>query len=84
MNQPAPIVPFSRPPLIVVVGAGLERSVVDAGLVVARPMMTLGVTFDHRFMDGSHGCAMAQLFRESLDDPGRFDEPDRHVAAARR
>ena len=25
-------------------------------------MMTLGVTFDHRFMDGYHGGEMAQIF----------------------
>jgi len=43
--------------------------------VVVRPMMTLGVTFDHRFMDGWHGGAMAQLFRAFLEDPARFDEP---------
>src|SRR2546430_16415136 len=37
-------------------------------------MMTLGVTFDHRFMDGWHGGALAQLFRAFLEDPARFDE----------
>ena len=72
----APLVPFSRTPLVVLVGEVQERPVVEAGRVVARPMMTLGVTFDHRFMDGWHGGAMAQLFRAYLEDPERFDQPE--------
>src|SRR5213596_3447680 len=71
----APLVPFSRTPLVVLVGEVQEKPVAEAGRVVVRPMMTLGVTFDHRFMDGWHGRAMAQLFRDFLEDPARFDEP---------
>ena len=71
----APLVPFSRTPLVVLVGEVQEKPVVEVGRVVVRPMMTLGVTFDHRFMDGWHGGAMAQLFRAFLEDPARFDEP---------
>src|SRR5437762_3244497 len=71
----APLVPFSRTPLVVLVGEVQEKPVAEAGRVVVRPMMTLGVTFDHRFMDGWHGGAMAQLFRAFLEDPARFDEP---------
>jgi len=69
----APLVPFSRTPLVVLVGEVQEKAVVEAGRVVVRPVMTLGVTFDHRFMDGFQGGAMAQLFRAFLDDPARFD-----------
>lgn len=72
----APLVPFSRTPLVVLVGEVQERAVAEAGRVVARPMVTLGVTFDHRFMDGWHGGAMAQLFRAYLEDPARFDAPE--------
>ncbi len=71
----APLVPFSRTPLVVLVGEVQERPVAEAGRVVARPMMTLGVTFDHRFMDGWHGGAMAQLFRAYIEDPARFEDP---------
>ena len=46
-------------------------------------MLNLGVTFDHRFMDGWHGGAMAQLFRAYLEDPASFDRPaEREVLAA--
>ncbi len=78
----APLVPFSRTPLVVLVGEVQEKPVAEAGRVVVRPMMTLGVTFDHRFMDGWHGGAMAQLFRAYLEDPGRFDEPKAAPVAA--
>jgi pyruvate dehydrogenase E2 component (dihydrolipoamide acetyltransferase) len=71
----APLVPFSRTPLVVLVGEVHEKPVAEAGRVVVRPMMNLGVTFDHRFMDGYHGGAMAQLFRAFLEEPARFDEP---------
>ena len=71
----APLVPFSRTPLVVLVGEVQEKPVAEAGRVVVRPVMTLGVTFDHRFMDGWHGGAMAQLFRAYIEDPARFEEP---------
>jgi pyruvate dehydrogenase E2 component (dihydrolipoamide acetyltransferase) len=71
----APLVPFSRTPLVVLVGEVQERAVAEAGRLVVRPMMNLGVTFDHRFMDGYQGGAMAQLFRAYLEDPVRFEEP---------
>ncbi len=78
----APLVPFSRTPLVVLVGEVQEKPVAESGRVVIRPMMTLGVTFDHRFMDGWHGGAMAQLFRAYIEDPARFDEPDAADVAA--
>jgi pyruvate/2-oxoglutarate dehydrogenase complex dihydrolipoamide acyltransferase (E2) component len=79
----APLVPFSRTPLVVLVGEVQEKPVAEAGRVVVRPVMTLGVTFDHRFMDGWHGGAMAQLFRAYIEDPARFEEPrTADVAAA--
>jgi len=71
----APLVPFSRVPVVLLVGEVQDKPVAEAGRVVIRPMMTIGVTFDHRFMDGYHGGAMAQLFRAFLEDPARLDSP---------
>jgi len=70
----APLVPFSRAPVVLLVGEIQERPVAEAGRVVVRPMMHVGVTFDHRFMDGWQGGAMAQLFRAYLEDPSRFED----------
>ena len=78
----APLVPFSRTPLVILVGEITERPVAEGGRVVVRPMMNMGVTFDHRFMDGFHGGAMLQLFRAYLEDPARFDRPEAPGLAA--
>ena len=56
----------------------------EDGRVVIRPVMNMGVTFDHRFMDGYQGGAMAQLFRAYLEDPARFEAPQARRAGARR
>ena len=78
----APLVPFSRTPLVVLVGEVQDKPVAESGRVVVRPVMNLGVTFDHRFMDGYHGGAMAQLFRAYLEDPARFDADQAAAPAA--
>jgi pyruvate/2-oxoglutarate dehydrogenase complex dihydrolipoamide acyltransferase (E2) component len=46
--------PVLNPPQIAILGIGrvAERAVVVAGQVVARPMMTLTLVFDHRALDG--------------------------------
>ncbi len=46
--------PVLNPPQIAILGVGrvAERAVVIAGQVVARPMMTLTLVFDHRALDG--------------------------------
>lgn len=70
----APLVPFSRTPMVVLVGEIEDRVVVEAGAPVVRPMLTLGVTFDHRFMDGFQGGRMIEIFREYMADPGAAGE----------
>jgi len=69
----APLVPFSRTPLVVLVGHVDDRPVAEEGRVVVRPMLTLGVTFDHRFMDGYQGGKMADLMRAYLSDPEQYE-----------
>jgi pyruvate dehydrogenase E2 component (dihydrolipoamide acetyltransferase) len=69
----APLVPFSRTPLVVLAGEIAERAVVEEGHIVARPILTLGVTFDHRFMDGYQGGKMADLMRAYMIDPEQFE-----------
>ena len=68
-----PLVPFSRVPLIVLVGAVEDRVVPENGKPVIRPMLTLCVTLDHRFMDGYHGGAMAKTTRDFLENPEQYD-----------
>ena len=69
----APLVPFSRTPLVVLVGQVEDRALVEEGRVVIRPLVTLGVTFDHRFMDGYQAGKMADLMRAYLADPEHYE-----------
>jgi pyruvate/2-oxoglutarate dehydrogenase complex dihydrolipoamide acyltransferase (E2) component len=76
-----PLVPFSRTPMVILMGAVEDRVVVEDGRPVVRPMMTLAVTLDHRFMDGFHGGAMAQTTREFLQNPEQETVVMRHDLA---
>jgi hypothetical protein len=51
----APFTPWAHVPLLLMVGSIKQRPAVDeeSGAVVARPTLTLTVTLDHRFADGS-------------------------------
>jgi len=66
-----PIVPFSRTPMVVLMGKVEDRVVAENGRPVVKPMMTLGVTFDHRFMDGYHGGEMARICCAYVENPDR-------------
>ncbi len=68
-----PLVPFSRTTMCVLVGAVEDRVVAEEGRPVVRPMLTLGVTYDHRFMDGYHGGEMAAITRAYLANPDEFE-----------
>jgi len=78
----APLVPFSRTPMVVLVGEVEDRVVAENGAPVVRPMLTLGVTFDHRFMDGFHGGKMISIFREYMADPAAMDVRDERDSRA--
>jgi len=78
-----PIVPFSRTPMVVLMGKVEDRVVAQNGRPVVRPMMTLCVTLDHRFMDGYHGGEMARICCDFLRNPERDEVvPPRAFAAA--
>jgi pyruvate dehydrogenase E2 component (dihydrolipoamide acetyltransferase) len=66
-----PLVPFSRTPMCVLMGRVEDRVVAENGRPVVKPMMTLGVTLDHRFMDGYHGGEMARICCEYVQNPER-------------
>jgi pyruvate dehydrogenase E2 component (dihydrolipoamide acetyltransferase) len=70
-----PLVPFSRVPLIVAMGAVHEAPLArDGSLVIAR-CMKLCATFDHRALDGAHAAQMATIVR------AWFAAPDQHFGA---
>lgn len=49
-----------------------ERAVVKNGQVVARPMMYLALTYDHRIVDGREAVTFLVRVKECLEDPQRF------------
>ena len=67
---------------ILAVGAIEDRAVPRDGEVVVRPMLTLGVTFNHRFMDGYQGGKMADLMRAYMSDPPHYEGTLAQPAAA--
>jgi pyruvate dehydrogenase E2 component (dihydrolipoamide acetyltransferase) len=55
---------------IVAFGRIEDHAVVRDGKVVARPMMPMSVTFDHRVIDGEQGLSFALTLRSLIEDPG--------------
>jgi 2-oxoglutarate dehydrogenase E2 component (dihydrolipoamide succinyltransferase) len=49
-----------------------ERPMVLGGQIVARPMMYLAVTYDHRIIDGREAVQFLVAIKEALEDPGRM------------
>jgi len=49
-----------------------ERPVVRNGQVVARPMMYLALSYDHRIVDGKEAVTFLVRVKECLEDPHRF------------
>jgi 2-oxoglutarate dehydrogenase E2 component (dihydrolipoamide succinyltransferase) len=49
-----------------------ERPVVKNGAIVARPMMYLALSYDHRLVDGKEAVTFLVRVKECLEDPQRF------------
>ncbi len=80
----APLVPFSRTPICITVGAVREAPGVVDGQVVPRRHVSIGVAFDHRVMDGYHAGVMARRFQAvfaqpeaELGEPAQWTSPTR-------
>ena len=49
-----------------------ERPVVKNGQIVAKPMMYLALSYDHRLVDGKEAVTFLVRVKECLEDPQRF------------
>ncbi|MBN2493372.1 MAG: 2-oxo acid dehydrogenase subunit E2 [Deltaproteobacteria bacterium] len=78
----APLVTFSRVPIIILVGQVEDRAVVRDGQVCIRPMVSLTATMDHRVLDGFQAGRMAQSMKELLEKPELLDRPDGRAESA--
>jgi 2-oxoglutarate dehydrogenase E2 component (dihydrolipoamide succinyltransferase) len=67
--------PIINPPQSAILGmhATKMRPVVNAkGEVVARPMMYLALTYDHRLIDGREGVTFLKSIADKISDPSRL------------
>lgn len=70
-----PLVPYSRVPILLALGAVREQPVVEDGKVVVGKVMKVNATFDHRFIDGLHAAIMSRVLHDHMARPfERFDE----------
>lgn len=65
----APIVPYARHAGTAVVGEVTWQARVVHGEVVPRRILRLGVTLDHRLLDGAQAAMMARIVREIAERP---------------
>jgi 2-oxoglutarate dehydrogenase E2 component (dihydrolipoamide succinyltransferase) len=66
--------PIINPPQSAVLGMHRieERPVVRDGQIVARPMMHLALSYDHRLIDGREAVTFLVRMKEALEDPTRL------------
>ena len=66
--------PILNPPQTAILGMHKieQRPVVEDGEIVARPMMYLALTYDHRLIDGSEAVRFLVTIKELLEDPARI------------
>ncbi|MCU0309247.1 MAG: 2-oxo acid dehydrogenase subunit E2 [Thermoleophilia bacterium] len=65
----APLVPFARVGLVIVVGEAVTRPVVHEGRVVPGRVCELGVTVDHRLLDGAQMAELAAVLQSAVERP---------------
>lgn len=66
--------PLLNPPQSAILGMHTikERPVVVDGEIVARPMMYLAISYDHRIIDGKDAVQFLVAVKETLEDPARL------------
>ena len=66
--------PILNPPQSGILGMHkiLERPIVVAGKIEARPMMNLALSYDHRIVDGREAVMFLVRVKECLEDPSRI------------
>ena len=66
--------PIINPPQSAILGMHRieERPVVRNGQIVARPMMYLALSYDHRLIDGREAVTFLVRVKEAIEDPSRL------------
>ena len=69
----APIVTFSKAPIVLLIGEIEDRVVAREGQVVIRKMCTITAAMDHRVLDGFVGGLLASGMQKILENPELLD-----------
>jgi 2-oxoglutarate dehydrogenase E2 component (dihydrolipoamide succinyltransferase) len=66
--------PLLNPPQSAILGMHTikERPVVVEGEIIARPMMYIALSYDHRIIDGKDAVLFLVALKEALEDPARM------------
>jgi 2-oxoglutarate dehydrogenase E2 component (dihydrolipoamide succinyltransferase) len=66
--------PILNPPQSAILGMHSiqQRAVVENGAIVARPMMYLALSYDHRIIDGHEAVLFLVAIKNALEDPARM------------
>lgn len=66
--------PLLNPPQSAILGMHTikERPMVENGEIVARPMMYIALSYDHRIIDGKDAVQFLVTVKETLEDPARM------------
>jgi pyruvate dehydrogenase E2 component (dihydrolipoamide acetyltransferase) len=79
----APLVPFSRVPILFAIGEAKDHVLVENGQPAVVKAMSVNATLDHRVIDGFHAARLATVLREWMENPEAHFDPleDGAVAA---
>jgi pyruvate dehydrogenase E2 component (dihydrolipoamide acetyltransferase) len=67
-----PLVPYSRVPLLIAVGAIQEEAIVEDGKIEIGKILKCFATIDHRVLDGMHAAHMSKVMRKVFADPEQY------------
>jgi len=65
----APLMAYTRTPILLAVGAVRDEPVVEEGEVVAGKVMGIHATLDHRIVDGKHAALLSRVITRMMEDP---------------
>lgn len=80
-----PLASLYRIPVLALVSEVTMKAIVVDDQIVARPILTVTATMDHRYLDGSHAAKLGRSVGAYLADPAAFEAlPEGDVAEAGR
>ena len=76
-------IPLAPLTVIATVGGVVERPAVVDGVVVARPMLPLTLSFDHAVVDGAPAARFVETLRDLVETAAALEDPPEGPSADR-